>query len=48
MSEFKAQILGILIVVAVFGVLMVSYKKLTENTISDVTQKVSEVVNSTN
>ncbi len=46
MAEFKAQILGILLVLAVFGVLLGAYKTLSENTINNVSNKVSEVINS--
>lgn len=46
MSEFKAQILGILLVISVFGVLLVSYQKLTQNTVDNVSQKVSEILES--
>ncbi|MCI5745648.1 MAG: hypothetical protein MR270_05135 [Erysipelotrichaceae bacterium] len=48
MAEFKAQILGILIVVAVFGVLLASYKTLAQDSIDGVSQKVSEVIGSSN
>ena len=45
MSEFKAQILGILIVISVFGVLIGFYETLTKNTVKAVSQEVSEVIN---
>lgn len=48
MAEFKAQILGILLVLAVFGVLLVSYKTLASNTIDNVSEKLEEVVDSAN
>lgn len=44
MSEFKAQILGILLVIGVFAVLKVSYETLIENTVNTVTSEVSEVL----
>lgn len=46
MAEFKAQILGILIVVVIFGALLGIYKSMAEGTLNDVSKKVSEVVNS--
>ena len=45
MSEFKAQILGILIVISVFGLLLGLYETLTKNTINSISQEVSEVIN---
>jgi hypothetical protein len=48
MAEFKAQILGILLVLAVFGVLLVSYKTLAQSTIDGVSEKLEEVVSSAN
>ena len=44
MAEFKAQILGILLVLSVFGVLLGSYKSLTESTVDNVSNKVEEVL----
>ena len=44
MSEFKAQILGILLVIGVFAVLKVSYETLINNTVDTVTSEVSEVL----
>ena len=48
MSEFKAQILGVLLVVGVFGVLLTAYKSFMTNTVNDVTTKTSEVIESAN
>lgn len=45
MAEFKAQILGILIVISVFGLLLGLYETLTKNTINSISQEVSEVIN---
>ena len=45
MAEFKAQILGILIVISVFGVLLGLYETLTKNTVDNISQQVSEVIN---
>lgn len=44
MAEFKAQILGILIVISIFGVLLGLYETLTKNTVNSVSQQVSEVI----
>ena len=44
MAEFKAQILGILLVLSVFGVLLGSYKSLTENAVDNVSDKIEEVL----
>ena len=44
MAEFKAQILGILIVISVFGVLLGLYEKLTKDTVDGLSQQVSEIV----
>lgn len=44
MAEFKAQILGILIVVSVFGVLLGLYETLTKNTVEGISQQVSEII----
>ena len=44
MAEFKAQILGILLVLSVFGVLLGSYKSLTESTVDNVSNKVNEIL----
>ena len=44
MAEFKAQILGILLVLSVFGVLLGSYKSLTESTVDNVSNKVEEIL----
>lgn len=44
MAEFKAQILGILLVLSVFGVLLGSYKSLTESAVDNVSNKVEEVL----
>ena len=44
MAEFKAQILGILLVLSVFGLLLGSYKSLTESTVDNVSNKVEEIL----
>ena len=44
MSEFKAQILGIVIVLAVFGMLLIGYKQITQSTIDNVSKEISEVI----
>ena len=46
MAEFKAQILGILIVISIFGVLLGLYETLTKNTVDGVSQQVSEILGS--
>lgn len=46
MAEFKAQILGILLVLSVFGVLATAYTTLAKNTIDNVSTQVSEVLSS--
>ena len=46
MAEFKAQILGILLVVAIFGILLTAYQTLTKNTVDNVSNKVSEILES--
>lgn len=45
MSEFKAQLLGILIVISVFGILLGLYETLTKNTVNQVSEQVSEIFN---
>jgi len=45
MSEFKAQILGILIVISVFGILLTAYKSMSSNTIDNVSNQVSSILN---
>ncbi len=46
MAEFKAQILGILLVLGVFGILLASYKTFAQDSIDNVSAKVSEVISS--
>lgn len=46
MSEFKAQILGILIVIGVFAILAASAKTLVQNTWTNVSNELSEVMES--
>ena len=44
MSEFKAQILGVLIVIGVFGILVGLYETLIKDTVKSVSQEISEVI----
>lgn len=44
MSEFKAQLLGILLVIGVFAALKISYETLIKDTVNTVTSEVSEVL----
>lgn len=48
MSEFKAQILGVLLVLGVFGVLLTAYKTFVQSTVNQVTDKTAEVIDSAN
>ena len=43
MSEFKAQILGILIVIGVFSAIVVGYKTLVQNTWDKIDQEMSSL-----
>ncbi len=43
MSEFKAQLLGILIVIGVFSAILVGYKTLVDNTWDKIEQEVSSL-----
>jgi len=45
MAEFKAQILGILLVIGVFAVLGGLYQGLIKDTVKQVSNQVSEVLN---
>lgn len=47
MSEFKAQILSILIVIGIFGILYAGYKTLIKNTWNSISNEVSEIISST-
>ena len=48
MAEFKAQILGILLVLGVFGVLLGLYESFAKDSMDSVSTKVSEVLSSIN
>lgn len=43
MSEFKAQLLGILIVIGVFSAIVVGYKTLVDNTWDKIDQEMSSL-----
>ena len=45
MAEFKAQILGILLVIGVFAILCGLYQELIRDTVREVSTQVSEVLN---
>ena len=47
MSEFKAQLLGILIVIGVFSAIVVGYKTLVDNTWDKIDQEMSSLSIST-
>ncbi len=46
MAEFKAQILGIVLVLGVFSVLATAFSSLAQNTMDNVSNQVSEVLTS--
>ena len=41
MSEFKAQLLGILLVISIFGVLAGAYRTLVENSLETINNEIS-------
>ena len=43
MSEFKAQLLGLLIVISIFSVIIIGYKSLVKSTWNKINQEVSSL-----